>query len=185
MKFLELDLENIIFENLQTKEGRELLNERGLDVFNEIKYSKRQLRIGSYGITDIVTYTPQLVNEKIYEILQMKQIQIVELKKNEINIDTLLQSVRYLKGIKRYLRGRGYDPDEYRFEIILIGKSVNKGDWIYLNEIIQDYTFFSLYIYTYNYKINGILFDNITLNYHLSEEGFENLWEKENLKSWK
>ena len=46
MKFLEKDLEEIIFET-SNKE----LNERGLFVYGK-KY--RQLRIGNYGVADLV-----------------------------------------------------------------------------------------------------------------------------------
>ena len=48
MKFLEKDLEQIIFES-----GRDSLRERGLSISGKLL---RQLRIGNYGIADLVEF---------------------------------------------------------------------------------------------------------------------------------
>ena len=83
MKFLEKNLEDIIFET-----DNEKLQERGLDIRGK-KF--RQLRLSHYGIADIVT---------VSRIGQSLQIDIFELKKDVITVDTLLQALRYIEGIK-------------------------------------------------------------------------------------
>jgi hypothetical protein len=49
MNFLEKNLEDIIFETHENK-----LRDRGLEISGK---KLRQLRIGNYGIADMITYT--------------------------------------------------------------------------------------------------------------------------------
>ena len=107
MKFLEKDLESIIFETDNDK-----LQEIGFNIEGK-KF--RQLRIGNYGISDIIT---------VSRYGQNLHIEIIELKKDVINTDTLIQSLRYLAGIKNFLKRRKFTNNVF-YTIKLCGKSIN------------------------------------------------------------
>lgn len=149
MEFLEKDLEQIIFET-----DNQLLRDAGLEIGgNKI----RQLRIGNYGIADLVTWT------RYGEIMK---ITIYELKKGQLSTDALYQAVRYMKGIERYFK---YRKSSFMVEvsIILVGSKIDTASsFIYLADYIYD-----LSVYTYHYKINGLTFKN-NHGYALSNEGF-------------
>ncbi len=177
MKFLEKDLEEIIFNANQMD-----LNERGLDFNSSTNIKKRQLRIGEYGVADIVTYQKPYfeTDYNINDHCNKPTISVIELKKDVININTFLQAVRYLKGIMRYLeKVKKRDIDNYHFKIILIGSSITtSSDFIYLTEIINSSSdantegcTFDLMCYVYNYDFDGISF-NYESYYKLKNEGF-------------
>lgn len=176
MNFLEKDLEDIIYENLESNPLS--LQERGLDTINEtgVRWIKRQLHIGNYGITDIVTFTSgkNPINGNIQYF-----INVFELKKDIIDSKTFLQAAKYSSGIEDYL-------DEYRnlsdsdfpiyFNIILIGSKINLDDIIYaarwMNLNFDDFAG-GLYLYTYEYRLDGMYFKSITPHeYHLIDKGF-------------
>ena len=167
MKFLEKDLEEIIFNS-----SREKLSERGLDLKGVIK---RQLKIGKYGVSDLVTfdrvrhlnYYSNPVNRGFIPVYNhYLDITVYELKKDKISMSAFLQAVRYAKGIKRFLVKRGFEF-EIRLNIHLIGKTIdNKSDFIYLSELFD-----SVLFSTYDYDIDGIIINDVG-NYSLTKEGF-------------
>ena len=157
MRFLESDLEDIIWSNLQDEEGVENLIDRGLEPIYYTRNIYRQLRIGNYGIADIVY--GHVFNDKIY-------VTVVELKKDSINCDSVIQSMRYVKGVRSYLRKRFPKRDVY-VDTILIGKSVNTSDWVYLLDYMSN-----IHVYTYDYRIDGLHFEYEEMNYSLTNEGF-------------
>lgn len=161
MNFLEKDLEQIIFEA-----DNKHLNKRGLP----IKGRKiRQLRIGNYGIADLITYQyKSYMDEYLNYVTNKLLITVYEFKKDEINTETLLQVIRYAKGIERWLeKNERLEFIEVDFEFVLCGKSINtKSNWVYL----IDY-FTNLEVYKYEYDIDGISFHE-TSQYHLTNEGF-------------
>lgn len=149
MEFLEKDLEQIIFET-----DNELLRNVGFDIHG---YKIRQLRIGNYGIADLVTW---------YRYGEVISITIYELKKGHINIDALYQALRYRKGIERYFKHRG-SKFMVDISIILVGSKVDtSSSFIYLADYV-----FQLSMYTYQYKLNGLSFKS-NYGYSLLEEGF-------------
>jgi hypothetical protein len=179
MKFLEKNLEDIIYK---TDNG--LLLERGLEIYGK---KIRQLRIGNYGIADLVTFEKPIYIENEYkkehEICDffVPTITIYELKKDEINIKTLLQSLGYANGIKNYLENREvfigndfFDSEvystsikEFKIKIVLIGGKIAKNNnFIYLPNIFND-----LSLYTYDYGLDGLNFKNI-YDYKLINQGF-------------
>ena len=166
MEFLEKNLEEIIC----TTDNFDL-NDRGLDCLTGFK--KRQLSIGRYGKADIVTFQKQDHN-KIIDDTEYSLITVYELKKDKIGISAFLQALRYVKGISRYLTKRNIQF-EYRFKIVLIGKSVDTtGSFIYLPDLFNDLTddaFCSIQFYTYEYTFEGISF-RYHDSYRLTEEGF-------------
>lgn len=165
MKFLEKDLEEIIWNA-----DKELLSERGLTLSGNLK---RQLRIGNYGIADLVNFErPYYRYENNQRILfDPGFIQVIELKNESISISAFLQAIRYLKGIKSYLGKRNFDIRDFHFIITLIGRKIDtNSDMIFLPDIIQSEKI-SVEIYTYSYDIDGITF-NEECFYKLQNEGF-------------
>lgn len=167
MKFLEKNLEDIICESDRTE-----LSKRGLYIDGLLF---RQLRIGNYGVADIVTLKrdtkESLLSQEIIETEPI--ITVYELKKDAVGIDSFMQAVRYLKGIQRYLSKRNlFDDAKYR--IVLIGSYIDEStSLIYLNDILPLYedTSFFFSMLEYEYKIDGIYFNNKS-DYKLTDEGF-------------
>lgn len=154
MKFLEYDLEEIIYNTENEK-----LRDRGLGIFG---LKIRQPRIGNYGIADIITidrscedsidYTDPFVNITIYE-----------LKKENINLSAFMQAIGYCKGISSYME-KFYPDIYYKLDVKLIGRKIDTGSsFVYLPELItssvSDFgTLNSISNYTYNYDYDGISF---------------------------
>jgi hypothetical protein len=153
MNFLEKNLEDIIYET-----DNESLNERGLYIEGR-KY--RQIRIGNYGVCDLITF-----KKHIYPWGKDYIISVYELKKDEINEKTFFQALRYVRGVQRYLKNRGTNI-RFKFEICLIGNSVNNYDNIQYVASFCD----KIDIYTYKYKYDGIYFE-LNPEVFLREEGF-------------
>lgn len=165
MKFLEKDLEEIIFNA-----GNELLSERGLHLMPKLK---RQLKIGNYGIADLIGFQRPIYyfENKCKFLMESGKIQIIELKNDKINVSAFLQAINYLKGIRSYLRKRNINPSNYIFEIVLIAKNIDKeSSFIYLTDLLVSDNF-ELTYYTYDYNIDGISF-NLESGYVLTNEGF-------------
>lgn len=182
MDFLEKDLEQIIWET-----DSETLEEKGLEL-NGRRF--RQLRIGNYGIADLVTvekrttFSPYI--DKDEEKFRVENsyllITVYELKKDKIGIGAFLQAIGYVKGIQRYLEKRGYS-ENVLFKISLIGKEPDKsGNFIYLSDLIgfqmpdenpcyEWCKIVELSFYTYKISINGLNF-NSEHGYKLNSEWF-------------
>jgi hypothetical protein len=159
MEFLEKNLEDIIFET-----SSDDLGNRGLYVSGK---RFRQLRIGNYGIADMVTIDKDYLNypDSTYSVIN---ITVFEFKKKLINTDTLAQASRYIKGIKRYFyKHEKFINKEINFKIILVGKTISKGDdFTFLSDFIEH-----LEVYTYEYNFDGIKFTEHS-GWFLTEEGF-------------
>jgi hypothetical protein len=159
MDFLEKDLETIIAENYEACAAR------GLDIKQTWSLQFRQLNLGAYGIADLVN---------IGFDGSALSIQVIECKKDEINIATYLQAKRYLAGIKHILDDfidelkdlrNGYVEDD----IVLIGKSIdNKSDFVFLHS--ADYT---CSIFLYSYQVDGIHFEEVSKNWTMSMESHQ------------
>lgn len=175
MQFLERDLEDIIFES-----DRKSLSDRGLRMYGK---KLRQVRIGNYGIADLITINRYKQNDIYFDdydkngnpmykddYLPILKISVYELKKDSIGIETFLQAVRYVKGIQRYLKSRSFSF-EVIFNIVLIGKSLNQStSFSYFPEVINSDDF-NLELYTYDYRIDGLHFESHS-GFKLINEGF-------------
>lgn len=153
MRFLEKDLEQIIHES-----DRDSLKAKGLIIKGN---AIRQLKIGNYGIADIVTIsrTPHFMGSSLC-------VTVYELKKDKISMSSFLQACRYAKGIKQYLNNRGVEY--YDVRIVIIGSEVDlKSDVCYIPDIFD-----SVEYYTYSYGVEGIAFKKEN-GYCLNNEGFE------------
>lgn len=166
MDFLEKDLEEIVFNA-----SNEELMKCGLWV-NGKRF--RQLKIGKYGVADMVTAKIQPTEHKRKFI----DITIYELKKEKINVDTFLQCLRYAKGIIQYIEQRSNIA--VHTNIVMIGKKIDlSSSLIYLTDLIYyDYSVFpstglkQILFYTYKYNIDGLRFVHES-NYSLTNEGFK------------
>lgn len=162
MDFLERDLEDIIFNSTQ-----EQLKERGLFI---PKNRKRQFRIGKYGVCDIIAFDkPKYDDEDFFCGHHAKEIYILELKKNEVDINAVIQGFRYAKGVRRYLDKRG--KTDYHLNVTIIGKYINlASDFVYLFDAISGYGY-SISVLTYKYDVDGLKFTKHS-GYYLKDEGF-------------
>lgn len=171
MEFLEKDLEEIIY--LSDKES---LSDKGLHLSGTLK---RQLRIGNYGISDLVEFNRPYYHP--YHKKMMKgEVNIIELKNKKIGVSTFFQALNYLRGIKSYLETRRLDSN-YNFRITLIGREFDSsssfcflGD-LFHNDLcdthIDDFSKTSVELYTYSYSLDGLKFESIS-NYDLTNKGF-------------
>lgn len=169
MKFLEKDLEEIIYEA-----DKDFLDKRGLYLDGKLF---RQFKIGNYGIADLVSiskdYRDPYFGQKTFPFLT---ITVYELKKDKIGISALLQAIKYVNGIKSYLNKRKIYNVNYR--ISLIGSDIDiTGSFCFIpelighDELIGNDKISSIDFYTYEYKIDGVYFKN-HYGYVLTNEGF-------------
>lgn len=164
MDFLEKDLEQIIYET-----SDEILNQKDFIIGGR---RFRQMRIGNYGIADLVTcekqympYGRPYLNFTVYE-----------LKKDKIGISAFLQAINYLKGIKTFM-------DNYKeniicdYNIVLVGRKLDtSGSFCFLESLISGRDFpenslSSIRYYTYDYGISGLIFKH-EQDYNLVNKGF-------------
>ena len=166
MEFLEKDLEEIIYNA-----DKDLLAKKGLYINGILK---RQLRIGNYGVADLVTFKREY-DERYYStrrFIPVLRVTVYELKKENINISAFLQALCYVKGIDRFFEKRNFNFPVI-FNIVLIGKQIDKNSsFIYLTDYLfnRDMSDF-LDLYTFKYNIDGIQF-KIESDYKLTDEGF-------------
>lgn len=167
MKFLEKDLEEIIFES-----DKEDISERGLPISGKLY---RQLRIGNYGVSDLIEFSKFTVIRNGKFSHHMIDVHVYELKKDKIGVSAFMQALNYLKGIKSYLSNR-FPNTEIYYSIVLIGKAIDaNSSFVYLPEFLEnsDGACF-LHNYTYSYELDGLSF-NKQVNYKLTNEGFNNV----------
>lgn len=165
MDFLEKDLEDIIYEATD-----EQLSELFLD-----GKRFRQLRIGNYGISDLIfarkRYNYEWDHELRHPVISDVGIEIVicELKKDRICFKTFDQAIKYTKGISAHLSKKKFS--KYFFTVLLMGKSVDRsGSFLFLPDLFNqdnedENTVFnqsvrSVRIHTFSYGFDGIKFKN-------------------------
>lgn len=163
MKFLEKDLEEIIFNASSEK-----LQERGLPLKGK---RFRQLRIGNYGVADLVTIErPNVIDRFDEGYSDIINITVFELKKENIGISAFLQAIGYIKGINDFINNRKKFY-EIKYNIVLIGNKMDlNSNYCYLDQFV-DSDLFTLNNYIYEYDIDGIKF-NLCTGYELTNKGF-------------
>lgn len=163
MNFLEKDLERILEE--QMNEDSEVLYDLGLDTIDFDSKMKvfRQLRIGNYGIADLVTV--QRWMDELY-------IDVYELKKDKIDFNALCQVHSYSKGIQSYLLKRGFK--KFKIRKILIGREFDThGRFVFIFDDNQRSNFLDTHIFKFNYGIKGLTFEEVhPCRFTLIDEGF-------------
>ena len=165
MEFLEKDLEDIIWDAAQDEKGRDLLSDRGLDIQGKLM---RQVKLDAYGTADLVSI--YIDGPRLY-----RQVEVVvyELKRDLIDVSTLMQACRYATGVKRFFNEKISNRSlSIEIKILLIGKRVElNGDFVLLYNMISQFC----EIYTYSYGIDGIYFDYKMPSYCRSNENIENI----------
>lgn len=152
MDFLEKDLEDILYESDQAA-----IRKRGMPNF---KYSSifRQVRLGAYGIADLITYSK---GEKGQHL-----IKVYELKNKVLNAAAFWQTVRYVKAIKHFW-AKNINATETTVLGVMIGRTVDlSGELCYLPTINSD-----IFMYTYDYALEGISFKKVEDIYSLNSPG--------------
>jgi len=149
MDFLEKNLEQIIYENAITNEGRKKLWERGLPMSGKVF---RQVPLGSYGRLDLLTVS---VEKSASVWKPWVHITIYELKQGCIGPDALMQAGRYAKAIERYLTHKRYNllDRQIVYSLRLIGSHIEMSDFCLLCDSLVN-----VELYTYTYDIDGISF---------------------------
>ena len=170
--FLEKDLEEIIYLS-----DKEILSDRGLYLYGKLK---RQLKIGNYGIADLVEFKRPYYHP-ILKMMMKGEINVIELKNKKIGVSTFFQALNYLKGIQTFLEEKDKGYHNYNYRVTLIGREFDDtssfcylGDLFdsYLSETnIEDEIKTSIDLYQYSYSISGIEFNQIT-DYNLTNKGF-------------
>lgn len=171
MKFLEKDLEEIIFES-----NREKLADKGLYISGKLL---RQLRIGNYGVADLVSFQRPFYHTGFNNIVK-GTITVYELKQDSISVSAFFQAVRYLRGIQRWMHQHSAISDYFDYQIVLIGKT-HAPDVVYMpdlfdacigeNELLSDLKT-KVKLYSYHYDIDGIAFTDL-YGYRLTDESFK------------
>lgn len=167
MNFLEKDLEKIIYET-----PSEQLRERGIHIYSK---RKRQLRIGNYGVADIVSMGIDCDGPwPMFD--RYLCIKVFELKQDKVDVGAFLQAVRYVKGIKRWieLNKGNLHYSGVKYQICLVGKTLDKtSGFSYLPDMISTESLggIDLNVFTYSYEFDGIKFQN-EYGYQLTNEGF-------------
>lgn len=170
MRFLEKDLESIIYEASQTKEGRNLLIDRNLQLRPSGKMF-RQVSLGTYGIADLVDVS---IEYAIYNGSRLRSlcVEIIELKRGIIDYSALGQACRYLTAIKELCQSINHKKFyECNFHITLIGSKLDVKDddsFVFLYNELRD----GVDAFTYNYTLNGISFNHISHNWRRIESSF-------------
>lgn len=165
MNFLEKDLENIVWEadNIKLREKNLPINGKKI----------RQLKIGNYGVCDILTYDREYLD--FCETSPYLRITIYELKKEKIGISAFLQSLKYAKGVKAYMEEHKPNID-FTIDIVLCAKNIDlSGEFVYITDLIHSYQNFgfinNIDFYTFEYLIDGINFIRHS-DYNLIHKGF-------------
>jgi hypothetical protein len=153
MNFLEKDLETIIFENYEACYTRGLAIDFACYPAGDV-LRLRQPSLAPYG-------TPDLVNINYSPERQSLHIQIIECKKDAIDLDTYLQAKRYVSGYRDALRflvdSLSFLPGNVFIKTVLIGKSFDpSAGFAYLYNDDPDCS-----AYTYHYSVEGIRFDAV------------------------
>lgn len=154
MKFLEKDLEDIIYNSVIDKNMAQFISERGLGrIFNDDRKQvcKRQLKINGGGVADIVIF------ERNPYYKDHIHFSVIELKRGVINKQALYQCQGYVDAISAYLSSRSIKHTSFGY---VIGASVN----IELdNDEIGEIGYIEPYVYSYG--LDGLYFNKVEQQY--------------------
>jgi len=162
MKFLEKDLEEIIF-----KSDKKTILKRGLKL---PRFLKRQLRIGKYGVADLVGFDVVKDSQSLTGFRNV--FTIFELKQDKISVSAFFQALRYAKGVKSFLEKKyQWNCPEPIIKIVLIGSSIDlTSDVCYTTDILNS-NLFMIDLITYSYELEGLKFTH-HYGFKLMDEGF-------------
>jgi len=166
MKFLEKNLEDIIFETDNLK-----LFERGLPIKGK---KLRQVNLGSYGVADLVCF--ERIKDQVV-------VTVFELKKDCVNIDALLQALRYVEGIKTYFRLRKFHKkSNIKYIINLCGSKISDQKEIRLITSNLSDDFLLVDTYKYEYGLDGLYFTDFDIDCSILDERTVNVFSSKRKK---
>ena len=148
MRFLENDLETILFKASKTKKGRSYVANRGGPLIHRPLH--QQVKIGQYGRCDLldVHYDPWYIHTNVFE-----------LKKTAIKNDAVVQLFRYIKGMQSFIKNTPrFNNLNHWVEGILIGRTIDVD-----SEFVKmmHYSEPLISLYTYQYDMDGIRFKQL------------------------
>lgn len=168
MNLLEKELEDAIYEATD-----EQLKERGLaDVVEDGTIMRlRQTFLGDEaGRSDLIFVTRKHFCDAFDSILR---INIIELKRDKVGSDALLQAIRYANAVKTYMDLRKFDY--YDLKITLIGQEIKSDNSFmflpYLTNRRANYLHAvnEINAYSFRYMIDGIQFSDEYIGYSETE----------------
>lgn len=120
----------------------------------------RQLTIGGYGRTDLI---------HVARVDRTLNIDIIELKKYDVDNKAMMQVVKYYTGLMEYLNERNNNIN-YSVNMIIIGKSIKTScDSVFIYNLIPN-----LHYYTYEFcPFNGLMFTDIKKGWVLTNNNFK------------
>lgn len=153
MDFLEKDLEDILFET-----DNLTLQNRGLPIYG---LKKRQVKIGNYGIADLICFERMCLEEG-----GCIRLTVYELKRDKVGVDAFMQLIGYMQGLTDYFKSRNTGLRVLVYGV-LIGKGVERvGNFCYLNNFFD-----KLEVFKYTYGVDGINFID-EYGYSLTDKGW-------------
>lgn len=164
MNLLEKELEDAIYEATD-----EQLKERGLvDVVEDgIILRLRQTFLGDEaGRSDLIFVTRKHFGDSFDSVLR---INIIELKRDKVGSDALLQAVRYANAVKTYMDLRKFDY--YDIKITLIGQEIKSDNsFMFLPNLVNRRSNYlhalnEINAYSFRYMIDGIQFCDEHIGY--------------------
>lgn len=120
LNILEKDLEDYIYNLSQTREGRDKMLKDGIDIPCPLY---RQVRIGDSGIADLIGFCLEPKDLNVWDTDNIF-VEVMELKKGIINLNTLLQACRYARCLMNSL-AEDFSGHTFTPRITLIGDNIN------------------------------------------------------------
>lgn len=167
MEIPEKELENIIVNT-----DRKKLHERGLcfippEEETNVKVM-RQTYLSDAGRSDVI------MAHRVYSEARNRTvlvINVIELKKDKLSIDTVSQVLKYVYAIFIYLtEERGLEEESFEINPIIIGQRV-MDDLGFVPQILNidsnTGTINRFGVFTFRYDIDGLVFKEATFNYVL------------------
>lgn len=114
----------------------------------------RQFHLGSYGTADIVTIDPEQGPDGIWF-----NVRIIELKRGEVDGNTLSQACRYCAGFRHHWSDYWDDGVGPKIFVtpVLVGSHLNQSEWVYTGDYMSPIS-----VFTYSISLDsGIAFEEV------------------------
>lgn len=163
MNFLEKDIEDVIYNACVNDYFTLYDHGLSLEILCQNPVVLRQFYLGGYGVMDIVLIAYNHYTKSYH-------VNVLELKKDKVDLKTLEQGIRYRKGVEHYFR-HFYPGASVSIKITLIGREIEKYSSLLYT---ADY-FPGLSFYTYSLDlVGGLRFTNHA-GYQLTEPDFQKM----------
>jgi hypothetical protein len=167
MQISERELEDLIYNTIKQPGGFEKLDKKGLDVVGDVY---RQVNIPPYGIIDLLSVDIDTAgdNDRLCINVDIYELKIIPLKYEHLG-----QVFRYKTAIERLIR----NINDYRFNYmvrctLIVPQIDNNDDIVFLLNGLSQLGF---RIYTYEYTIDGIEFNQDGCGWYNKGEDFSKI----------